>query len=109
MSMLTEVICWGLACCSPRWAANCSMVAASRPSVTHTTLHLILPASDSNFGISIQDSNGQHLPVREPFSLANFSANQAHIDVPLSATLVPLGTPKIGLFTAIVTVQILYD
>jgi major type 1 subunit fimbrin (pilin) len=71
--------------------------------------NLVLPSTDSNFGISIRDRNGQQIPIREPFPLANFSATQSHIDLPLSATLVPIGTPKIGPFTAVVIVQILYD
>ncbi len=71
--------------------------------------NLILPTADSNFGISIQDQRGQQLPIGEPFPLANFGASDTHIDVPLSATLKPLGAPKIGPFTAVVTVQILYD
>ncbi|KWZ50457.1 hypothetical protein WS92_23965 [Burkholderia sp. MSMB1588] len=45
MSMLTEVICSGVALCACRWAANCSMVAASRPSVTNTTLRCLASAT----------------------------------------------------------------
>lgn len=70
---------------------------------------LVLPSSDSGFGIAIQDRSGVQIPLREPFDLANFSATQTRIDVPFSATLKSLGAPKIGPFTATVTVQILYD
>ena len=49
------------------------------------------------------------LPIGEPFSLATFSPSDTYIDVPMTATLKPLGAPKIGPFTAVVTVQILYD
>lgn len=71
--------------------------------------NLILPSQNSNFGISIRGSDGQQLPIREPFALANFSAAQSHIDVPMSATLVPLGNPQIGPFSSTVTIQVLYN
>ncbi|RKF49454.1 fimbrial protein [Paraburkholderia fungorum] len=71
--------------------------------------NLILPEQDSQFGIGIQDRNGQQIPVGEPFPLATFTATQAHIEVPMTATLQPLGTPKIGPFNAVVTVRVLYD
>ncbi|MET3445917.1 fimbrial protein [Ralstonia sp. 1138] len=78
---------------------------------TSNPLHdgLVLPSADSNFGISIQDRTGKVLPIGEPFSLATFSPSDTYIDVPMTATLKPLGAPKIGPFTAVVTVQILYD
>jgi len=68
----------------------------------------ILPATDSNFGIQIRDVGGNLLPVNEPFPLANFAADVSHIDVPFTATLVPIGDPKIGPFEAIAVVQIIY-
>lgn len=68
----------------------------------------ILPAGDSQFGIQIKDGGGNLLPINEPFPLANFAADVSHIDVPFSATMVPLGDPKIGPFEAIVVVQIIY-
>ncbi|MQR02496.1 fimbrial protein [Glaciimonas sp. GS1] len=69
---------------------------------------LVLPAADSQFGIQIKDAGGKVLPVNERFPLANFAADVNHIDVPFSATVVPIGDPQIGPFEAIVTVQIIY-
>ncbi|KFG98581.1 fimbrial protein [Burkholderia paludis] len=71
--------------------------------------NLVLPSSDSGFGVAIHDAKGAEVPLREPFDLANFSATQTRIDVPFTATLKSLGRPKIGPFTATVTVQVLYD
>ncbi|SEA03305.1 fimbrial protein [Variovorax sp. YR216] len=71
--------------------------------------NLLLPAADSNFGISIQNQNGVQVPIREPFLLGTFSPTQTQMDVPMTASLVPLGTPKIGPFSATATILILYD
>ncbi|WP_081052227.1 fimbrial protein [Burkholderia vietnamiensis] len=71
--------------------------------------NVVLPSADSGFGVEILDRNGRQVPLREPFDLANFSATQARIDVPMSAVLRSLGSPKIGPFTVTATVQILYD
>lgn len=70
---------------------------------------LILPERDSNFGIRIDDANGRQVQLQEPFPLANFAANQSHASVEMSASLISLGAPKIGPFTATATVLILYD
>ncbi|OLL28248.1 fimbrial protein [Burkholderia sp. SRS-W-2-2016] len=71
--------------------------------------NMILPESDSNFGIGIQDGGGRQVPIGEPFDLQNFSETQTSVSIPFTATLTPLGVPKIGPFEAIATVLILYN
>lgn len=71
--------------------------------------NLILPEADSNFGIGIQDGNGNQVPIGEPFDLQNFGATQTQTSIPFTATLNTLGAPKIGAFSAVATVLILYD
>ncbi|MBB5445118.1 MULTISPECIES: fimbrial protein [unclassified Paraburkholderia] len=71
--------------------------------------NLILPEADSNFGIGVQDGNGNQVPIGEPFNLQTFGATQTQVSLPFTATLTPLGEPKIGPFTATATVLILYD
>jgi major type 1 subunit fimbrin (pilin) len=71
--------------------------------------NLILPDADSGFGIGVQDGNGNQVPIGEPFDLMNFGATQTQVSLPFTATLSPLGKPKIGPFTATATVLILYD
>ncbi|WP_322013509.1 fimbrial protein [Paraburkholderia sp. J12] len=71
--------------------------------------NLILPASDSNFGIGIQDGSGNPIAIGEPFELVNFGATQTQVSIPFTATLNSLGAPKIGPFTVTATVLVLYD
>ncbi|MDM0046452.1 fimbrial protein [Variovorax dokdonensis] len=70
---------------------------------------LILPTRDSNFGIRINDANGRQVALQEPFPLVNFSASQSNASVEMSASLVSLGVPKVGPFTATATILVLYD
>ncbi|WP_233853174.1 fimbrial protein [Paraburkholderia sp. HD33-4] len=71
--------------------------------------NLIVPSSDSNFGIGIQDRSGNQVPIGEPFELMNFGPLQTQASIPFTATLNALGTPKIGPFTATATVLVLYN
>lgn len=70
---------------------------------------LVLPSADSHFGIAITNAQGQRIPIAEPFAIANFTATQTRIVVPMTAELHALGPPKIGPFNAVVTIQLLYD
>jgi major type 1 subunit fimbrin (pilin) len=71
--------------------------------------NLIIPTSDSNFGIGIQDGSGNQVPIGEPFELMNFGPAQTQASIPFTATLNAMGAPKIGPFIATATVLILYD
>jgi len=71
--------------------------------------NLILPSSDSNFGIGILDGSGNQVSINEPFELVNFGATQIYASIPFTATLNSMGAPKIGPFTATATVLVLYD
>jgi major type 1 subunit fimbrin (pilin) len=71
--------------------------------------NLILPTSESNFGIGILDGSGNQIPINEPFNLVNFGATQTQASIPFTATLNSMGAPKIGPFTATATVLVLYD
>ncbi|GGK32322.1 major type 1 subunit fimbrin (pilin) [Pseudomonas koreensis] len=70
--------------------------------------YTILPTADSQFGIQVRDARNTLVPINEPFALASFAADVSHIDVPFSASVVPLGDPKVGPFEAIMVVQIVY-
>lgn len=70
---------------------------------------LILPTTDSGFGIRIINvESGQQVPLEAPFFLANFSATDTTREVPLRAELVSFSDIQPGPFTATATIQILY-
>lgn len=70
--------------------------------------YMLQPSADSGFGIVVHDALNNEVPINEPFALANFAADVSHIDVPFSASLIPLGDPKVGRFEAIMVVEIVY-
>jgi len=71
--------------------------------------NLILPSSDSNFGIGILDGSGKQVAINEPFALVNFSTTQTQASIPFTATLNSMGPPKIGPFNVTATVLVLYN
>lgn len=70
---------------------------------------LILPKSDSNFGISLYNLSAQQpIALETPFFLANFSSTDTTKEVSMRADLTAFGPIEPGPFTATATIQILY-
>ncbi|WP_404825052.1 fimbrial protein [Burkholderia cepacia] len=67
---------------------------------------LLVPASDSNFGIGIEDSQGKAIPFNEQFTLAQFPSNVMNQSVLMDAVLKSFGPPKIGRFDATATIRL---
>lgn len=67
---------------------------------------LLVPSSDSNFGIGIEDSTGKAVPFNEQFTLAQFPSNVMNQSVLMDAVLKSFGPPKIGRFDATATIRL---
>ncbi|HEF5870682.1 TPA: fimbrial protein [Burkholderia cenocepacia] len=67
---------------------------------------LLVPESNSNFGIGLEDSQGKPMEFNKQFTLTQFPANVANQSVMLDAVLKSFGPPKIGPFNASATIRI---
>ncbi|CQJ04964.1 fimbrial protein [Yersinia frederiksenii] len=69
----------------------------------------LLPDQDSGFGIKITElKNNTQVPIAKPFFLSDFTALEIQHELQYSAELVPLGDIKVGPFSAVATIEILY-
>lgn len=67
---------------------------------------LLVPAKDSNFGIGIEDSQGNAIPFNPQFTLARFPSNVMNQGVRMDAVPKSFGPPKIGRFDATATIRL---
>ncbi len=67
---------------------------------------LLLPSSDSNFGIGIEDTSGNAIAFNQQFTVAQMAGNVANLSVSLNAVLKALGPPKTGPFSATATIRL---
>ncbi|WP_323118183.1 fimbrial protein [Burkholderia alba] len=67
---------------------------------------LLIPASDSNFGIGIEDKNGNAIPFNQQFVLTQFPANVTYQSIVFDAVLKAFGPPKTGPFNGVATIRL---
>ncbi|CFK97002.1 fimbrial protein [Burkholderia pseudomallei] len=67
---------------------------------------LLVPQSDSNFGIGIEDRNGHAIAFNRQFVLTQMPANVSYQNIVLDAVLKSFGAPKIGPFTGTATIRL---
>ncbi|WP_175721991.1 fimbrial protein [Burkholderia anthina] len=67
---------------------------------------LLVPDSNSNFGIGIEDRNGTAIPFNQQFVLAQMPGSVNFLNVTLDAVLKAFGPPKIGPFNGTATIRL---
>ncbi|MBY4865578.1 fimbrial protein [Burkholderia sp. Bp9017] len=67
---------------------------------------LLVPDSNSNFGIGIEDRNGTAIPFNQQFVLAQMPGSVNYQSVTLDAVLKAFGAPKIGPFNGTATIRL---